>query len=61
VTKGFCLQCHGPGENISAEVAAILAERYPDDGATGHEKGDLRGLVSVTIPAASVTNGGDGN
>ena len=50
-TRGLCLQCHGPQDRLAGDVPAILAERYPDDEATGHAKGDLRGIVSVTIPA----------
>jgi hypothetical protein len=53
-TRGFCLQCHGPPEGLADGVPAILAERYPDDQATGHAAGDLRGIVGVTIPEAAV-------
>jgi Tfp pilus assembly protein PilP len=42
-----CLSCHGPGENISPEVKAILTSNYPEDKATGYQAGDLRGAVSV--------------
>jgi len=45
----LCLNCHGPKENISADVKAILAEKYPDDRATGFLVGDLRGAISVKI------------
>lgn len=47
---GVCSQCHGTAEEISAEVRALLAERYPDDRAIGFRKGDLRGAVSVRVP-----------
>ena len=53
-TKSFCLQCHGSRERLAEGVPALLAERYPHDAATGHATGDLRGVVSVTIPAAAV-------
>jgi len=45
-----CLRCHGPAEAIDPEVRRILAERYPDDRATGYASGDLRGAISVTVP-----------
>lgn len=45
-TGGLCLQCHG--SRIAPEVAAKIAERYPDDRATGFEPGDLRGAFVVT-------------
>jgi len=44
-----CINCHGPKENISLEVKAILAEKYPDDQATGFLVGDVRGAISVKI------------
>jgi len=55
-TRGMCLQCHGPRDQLAEGVATILARRYPGDEATGHHVGDLRGIVSVTIPAAAVTD-----
>ncbi len=42
---GPCLTCHGPVEAIPQEVAALLAERYPEDMATGYAPGDLRGAI----------------
>ena len=48
--KKPCLACHGTAEQISAEVAAVLQERYPADRATGYATGDLRGAISVTVP-----------
>ncbi|HVI03008.1 MAG TPA: DUF3365 domain-containing protein [Enhygromyxa sp.] len=47
---GVCVGCHGPVEQISAEVKAALAERYPDDQATGFEVGQLRGAFVVMGP-----------
>ena len=44
-----CLACHGAPEQIPAEVAAILAERYPDDQATGYAVGDLRGALWAEV------------
>jgi hypothetical protein len=48
-----CLACHGPRESLAPGVLAILAERYPDDAATGYAVGDLRGAISVRLPRAS--------
>jgi hypothetical protein len=43
-----CLRCHGTA--IAPDVAAVLAERYPADRATGYALGDLRGIVWVELP-----------
>ena len=40
-----CLACHGDAETLSPAVSAVLADRYPDDAATGYAAGDLRGVV----------------
>lgn len=45
----LCVTCHGPKENIPAEVQAILKEKYPEDRATGFLVGDFRGAISVKI------------
>ena len=50
----FCLQCHGSEEELADGVAEVLAERYPDDRATGYTVGDFRGLIRVTVPEAAV-------
>jgi hypothetical protein len=41
----LCLTCHG--SNLDADIAASIAERYPEDRATGFEAGDLRGVFWV--------------
>jgi hypothetical protein len=51
VVVGLCIQCHGAADQIPPEVAEILAERYPDDRATGYSLGDFRGLIRVSLPA----------
>ncbi len=38
-----CAACHGPEDRLGEDVKAALAERYPEDEATGFEPGDLRG------------------
>ena len=48
--EGLCLNCHGSSEQISPEVATILAERYPDDAATGYAAGQLRGAIWAESP-----------
>lgn len=45
-TGGVCLACHG--ETLAPEVSAELAERYPEDKATGYTLGDIRGAFVVT-------------
>lgn len=50
VMNDLCVQCHGPAETLAEDVRAALAERYPDDRATGYAPGDLRGLIRVSIP-----------
>jgi len=47
--KSLCLQCHGTADELAPEVREVLAERYPEDEATGYRAGDLRGAVSVIV------------
>lgn len=42
-----CLACHGPKE-ARPEFIKI---KHPDDKAYGFKEGDLRGIISVTVPA----------
>jgi len=49
----LCLNCHGPKETMTPEVKRMLAERYPEDQATGFQDGDLRGAISVKISLKS--------
>lgn len=46
--EGPCLTCHG--STSLPEVAALLAERYPADRATGYALGDLRGALYAEVP-----------
>ena len=48
----LCLTCHG--ERVPSAVQKVLAERYPNDEATGYREGDFRGLIRVEIPAAEI-------
>ncbi|MBK8975889.1 MAG: DUF3365 domain-containing protein [Planctomycetes bacterium] len=47
IPAALCLQCHGPTDELPPAVRAALAERYPDDEATGYALGDLRGAFVV--------------
>jgi hypothetical protein len=47
-TGEMCTTCHGTA--IAPEVAASLAELYPDDQATGFAVGDLRGAFTLRQP-----------
>ena len=49
IVAPLCITCHGPKENIPQEVKTILAEKYPDDRATGFLVGDVRGAITVKI------------
>jgi rubrerythrin len=46
-----CVQCHGEPNDLAPGVAAALAQRYPEDEATGFSAGDLRGWFWVQVPA----------
>lgn len=46
-----CVSCHGSDEQIPANVKARLAEDYPFDQATGYAPGQIRGALSVKVPA----------
>lgn len=47
ITLPLCLTCHG--SELSTEVQAALAEKYPQDQATGFAEGDLRGIFWVEM------------
>lgn len=47
-----CLACHGDPEGQPDALRAKLAERYPDDQATGYNTGEWRGLIRVTVADA---------
>ncbi len=44
-----CLMCHGPKEQIAADIQAQLAKHYPNDEATGFQDGELRGWFWVEM------------
>ncbi len=46
----LCLKCHGQvGTDLLDENYKIIKELYPDDNATGHNLGDLRGIWSISF------------
>ena len=49
-TQPLCLACHG--KSLAPDVAAHIADAYPEDQATGFEAGDLRGVFWVEYPEA---------
>ncbi len=51
-----CLKCHGTASDIGPETRRLLAERYPDDRATGFLAGDLRGMWSIEFEAKDASN-----
>lgn len=47
----LCLNCHGEvGKEVSEQNYKIIKALYPDDNATGHAIGDLRGIWTIKIP-----------
>ena len=53
----LCMECHGDPEAMQPAVRQALADRYPEDAATGYAEGDLRGLIRVSVPASAVRTG----
>ena len=53
ITLGMptCLKCHGRREDITEATRVVIEERYPQDKATGHALGDLRGLWKMGFMA----------
>jgi len=46
-----CLSCHGDPAQIDPAVKQVVSARYPTDAAVGYRAGDLRGAISVRVPA----------
>jgi len=44
-----CLNCHGNPEKMSPELLTSIADKYPEDMATGFKVGDLRGVFTVSL------------
>ncbi len=48
--NSMCLNCHGATDSeISKNTLAKIHSLYPEDNATGHKVGDLRGIWSITF------------
>jgi len=45
-----CLKCHGPVDGLDAGLKAELAKTYPLDQATGYDRGQIRGALTVKRP-----------
>lgn len=45
--QDICVKCHGPAGSLDAELAEVLAQRYPNDQAVGFQRGDLRGVIRI--------------
>jgi hypothetical protein len=50
----LCIACHG--SELSTEVSDALAQRYPQDEATGFAVGELRGAFLIEWPADGAGN-----
>ena len=48
-TGEVCLACHG-GEQVTPEVAAAIADFYPQDEARGFTVGEMRGVFTLRKP-----------
>lgn len=44
-----CTACHGDPTGFDPVVRQVLADRYPDDAATGYAPGDLRGMLVARV------------
>jgi hypothetical protein len=50
VLQPMCSACHGSADQLSTEVRQMLADRYPQDRATGFIGGEIRGWYWVEMP-----------
>ena len=44
-----CTACHGDPAGFDPVVRQVLADRYPEDAATGYAPGDLRGMLVARV------------
>lgn len=44
-----CVKCHGSQTDISESTQKIIAQKYPNDKATGYKMGDLRGMWKIKM------------
>lgn len=53
----LCTNCHGmPGENLTADLHALILDEYPEDRAVGYEEGDFRGAWVVEFAESAFEN-----
>ncbi len=50
-TMPLCVKCHGPVEDLAADVRTQLALKYPNDRATGYTAFQWRGLIRISMTA----------
>ncbi|MCC6288679.1 MAG: DUF3365 domain-containing protein [Chitinophagaceae bacterium] len=43
-----CIKCHGTQTDILESTQKIIAQKYPNDKATGYRMGELRGMWSIS-------------
>ena len=43
----LCLSCHGPYNEIDADVKSVLNEKYPDDQAVDFNLNEVRGMFKI--------------
>jgi hypothetical protein len=56
ISAELCLKCHGQiGSDILEKDYEIIKGLYPNDNATGHKLGDLRGIWSITFKKDSLS------
>lgn len=48
LVQPLCLTCHG--QALAPEIAARIAQHYPEDQAVGYEVDDLRGVFWIEFP-----------
>lgn len=44
-----CIKCHGGKTDITESTQKMIAQKYPDDKATGYQMGDLRGMWKIKL------------
>ena len=50
INDGVCLNCHGePGKHLKTEDYELIKSLYPEDNASSHKMGDLRGMWSIRL------------
>jgi len=57
ITQSLCLSCHGSADEFSPELLELLAQKYPQDQASGYQEGDLRGAFRVVLDLNALASG----